>query len=82
MLPPLARVWAYPLWCSVKRSGSADAVAEDVDWWVRCYDDEDLLKLDQYSRFTYLAIAFDGVPHPHPLPPRSAPWRRRLLQAL
>ena len=32
ILLAFARVWAYPLWCSVIRSDSADAVAEDVDW--------------------------------------------------
>src|SRR5882757_5091317 len=53
----LARVWAYPLWCSVIRSESADAVAEDVDWWMRCIGDDQLLRLDGYSRFAYLSGA-------------------------
>jgi serine O-acetyltransferase len=53
----LARVWAYPLWCSVTGSESADAVAEDVDWWMRCIGDANLLELDRYSRFAYLSGA-------------------------
>lgn len=57
MLLTLARVWAYPLWCSVTRSESAAAVAEDVDWWMRCINDPDLLGLDHYSRFAYLTGA-------------------------
>ena len=58
MLPPFARVWAYPLWCSVRWSESADAVVEDVDWWTRCLEDTKLLEPDRYSRFAYLTIAF------------------------
>jgi serine O-acetyltransferase len=57
ILLTLARVWAYPLWCSVTRSEAADAVAEDVDWWLRCINDADLLELDRYSRFAYLSGA-------------------------
>ncbi|MGB9223771.1 serine acetyltransferase [Mycobacterium sp.] len=53
---PFARVLAHPLWWSVTCSESAGAVAEDVDWSVRCIDDADLLELDQYSRFAYLSI--------------------------
>ena len=53
----LARVWAYPLWCSVRHSGSADAVAEDVDWWMRCINDPQLSRLDRYSQFAYLSGA-------------------------
>jgi hypothetical protein len=30
ILLALARVWAYPLWCSVTRSESADAFAEEL----------------------------------------------------
>jgi serine O-acetyltransferase len=52
-----ARIWAYPLWCSVTRSEAADVVAADVDWWMRCIDDADLRALDRYSRFAYLAGA-------------------------
>jgi hypothetical protein len=36
----------YPLLCRVVRSESADAVAEDVDWWIRCLGDAELLGLD------------------------------------
>jgi serine O-acetyltransferase len=57
MLLALARVWAYPLWCGVIRSESADAVAEDVDWWMRCIGGADLLELNRYSRFAYLSGA-------------------------
>ena len=53
----LAHVWAYPLWCSVIRSESVDAVAEDVDWWMRCINDDQLLRLDRYSQFAYLSGA-------------------------
>ena len=57
MLLAFARIWAYPLWCSVIRSDAADAVAEDVDWWMRCIGDAELLALDRYSRFAYLSGA-------------------------
>jgi serine O-acetyltransferase len=52
-----ARVWAYPLWCSVTRSEAAGVVAQDIDWWMRCINDPDLLALDRYSRFAYLTGA-------------------------
>jgi serine O-acetyltransferase len=52
-----ARIWAYPLWRGVAHSSSADAVAEDVDYWVHCIDDPELLQLDRYSRFAYLSGA-------------------------
>ena len=54
MLLIFARIWAYPLWRSVTRSEAADTVSEDVDWWMRCIDDANLLALDRYSRFAYL----------------------------
>jgi serine O-acetyltransferase len=53
----LARVWAYPLWCSVIRSDAAEAVFEDVDWSLQCIDDPQLLALDRYTRFAYLSGA-------------------------
>lgn len=53
----LARVWAGPLRCAAQCSGAADAVAEDVRWWVQCIDDADILALSDYSRFAYLAGA-------------------------
>jgi hypothetical protein len=53
----LARVWAYPLWRSLTSSPSADTVTEDVDWWMRCIGDPDLLQLDKYSQFAYLSGA-------------------------
>lgn len=52
-----ARVWASPLWLSVIRSDSADLVLADVDWWMRCINHPELSRLDQYSRFAYLAGA-------------------------
>ena len=52
-----ARIWAYPLWWVGIHSDAADAIAEDVAWWMRCIDDDDLLRLDHYSRFSYLAGA-------------------------
>jgi serine O-acetyltransferase len=83
MVPRSARGWAYPLWWSVRQWGSADAVAEDVDWWVRCYDDAELLELDQYSQFTYLATAFAEFRTLIHYRLREAPVAlRRLLQAL
>lgn len=53
----LARMWAYPLWLSAMRSASADAVREDVEWWAKCIDDEELLSLDPFSKFAYFAGA-------------------------
>ena len=79
MLLALARVWAYPLWCSVTRSESADAVAEDVDWWMRCIDDADLLALDRYSRFAYLSGALTEFRTLVHYRLRSAPLALRLL---
>jgi serine O-acetyltransferase len=79
MLLVFARIWAYPLWCSVTRSEAADSVSEDVDWWVRCINDANLLALDRYSRFAYLTGAlaeFRTLVH-YRL--RSAPIALRLL---
>jgi serine O-acetyltransferase len=53
----LARIWAYPLWCTAKRSSSAQDVAEDVEWWSRCINDKTLLALDPYARFAYFTGA-------------------------
>lgn len=53
----MAKIWAYPLWCSVIRGKNAAAVFEDVDWWMCCINRPDLLALDRYSRFAYLAGA-------------------------
>lgn len=57
MLLALARIWAYPLWRSAIRSQAADAVIADIDWWISCIDDAELLRLDRYSRFAYLSGA-------------------------
>ena len=55
-----ARMWEYPLWCGVIRSEAADAVSADVDWWMRCINDEDLLALDRYSRFATTDVYVEG----------------------
>lgn len=52
-----ARIWAYPLWRVATHSDAADAIAEDVAWWMHCIGDDDLLGLDDYSRFSYLSGA-------------------------
>jgi serine O-acetyltransferase len=78
----LARVWVYPLWCSVIRSESADDVLEDVDWWMRCINDPQLQRLDRYTQFAFLASAlteFRSLVH-YRL--RSAPLAFRLLLRL
>lgn len=83
ILPPFAKLWAYPLWRTVTRSESRDAVAEDIDWWLRCYDDPELFGLDQYSQFTYLALSFAEFRTLIHYRLRSAPFAlRRLLQTL
>jgi len=83
LLPPLAKVWAYPLWRSVRRSQARNDVAEDIDWWLRCYDDAELFDLDQYAQFTYLASSFAEFRTLVHYRLRSAPIAlRRLLQAL
>jgi serine O-acetyltransferase len=74
-----AKVWAYPLWWSVTRSAAADAALEDVSWWAKCINDEELLGLDRYSQFAYFAGAlpeFRAVMH-YRL--RSSPLPVRLL---
>jgi hypothetical protein len=58
-----ARIWAYPLWCSVIHSKAADNVAEDVDWWMRCINHPDLLALDRYSPIRIPSRCADRVPH-------------------
>ena len=57
ILLAFARVWAYPLWFRVLRSESADSVLADVDWWMRCINHTELLRLDRYSQFAYLSGA-------------------------
>lgn len=79
----LARIWAYPLWCSAIRSESADEVHQDVDWWMDCMNDEKLLALDHYSRFAYLAGALPEFRNLVHYRLRSAPpVRRGLLRGL
>ncbi len=79
VLLTFARVWAYPLWSTVTRSESADAVAVDTEWWMRCINSAELLELDRYSQFAYLSGAlaeFRTLVH-YRL--RSAPLPLRLL---
>ena len=75
----LARVWAYPLWCSVIRSESAEAVFADVDWSLQCIDDPRLLQLDRYTRFAYLSGALREFRTLVPVRLRRAPLLLRLL---
>jgi serine O-acetyltransferase len=42
---------------AVRRWDTDHTVIEDVDWWVTCINDADVLALDRYSRFAYLAGA-------------------------
>jgi serine O-acetyltransferase len=53
----LAKLWAYPLWWSVMHSAGADAAREDVNWWARCINDEELINLDPFSKFAYFTGA-------------------------
>lgn len=57
VLLAFARVWAFPLWRSVISAGDKISVDEDVDWWMECINHPDLLALDHYARFAYLAGA-------------------------
>lgn len=79
VLLALARVWAYPLWCSVIRSEPADAVMEDVDWWMHCINDDQLLDFDRYSRFAYLSGALKEFRTLVHYRLRSAPLPLRVL---
>lgn len=79
MLLVLARIWAYPLWCSVTRSEAVDTVGEDVDWWMRCINDANLRSLDPYSRFAYLTGALAEFRTLIHYRLRSAPIALRLL---
>lgn len=53
----LARIWAFPLWWWAMRSVSAEAMREDVDWWAKCIDNEELISLDPFSKFAYFTGA-------------------------
>jgi serine O-acetyltransferase len=75
----LARLWAYPLWFSAIHSESADAVTEDVDWWIQCMNVEELRRLDRYSRFSYLAGALPEFRNLVHYRLRSSPAVVRLL---
>jgi serine O-acetyltransferase len=75
----LARVWAYPLWWSAIRSESAASIVEDIDWWMRCINNEYLLGLDRYSRFAYLTGALTEFRTLLHYRLRSAPLALRLV---
>jgi serine O-acetyltransferase len=75
----LARVWAYPLWISVSRSGAFDTVMEDVDWWMHCINDDQLLGLDRYTQFAYLNAALKEFHTLMHYRLRGAPLPLRLL---
>jgi serine O-acetyltransferase len=75
----LARLWAYPLWYAVVHSESADAVHEDVDWWMQCMNDETLLALERYSRFAYLCGALPEFRNLVHYRLRTAPFVLRVL---
>jgi serine O-acetyltransferase len=79
MLLAFARVWAYPLWCSVIHSEAADAVAEDIDFWMDCIGEPELLALDRYSRFAYLSGALTEFRTLVHYRLRSSPWPLRFL---
>ena len=79
ILLQLARVWAYPLWCAALGSKEADAVVEDVDWWMRCINDADQLALDRYSQFAYLSGALPEFRTLVHYRLRSAPLPLRIL---
>ena len=63
----LAKMWAYPLWWSVMQSASADAAREDVDWWAKCINNEELINLDAFSKFAYFTGALPGISRSHAL---------------
>ncbi len=77
LLLAAARLWAYPLWRSVIRS-AADAALEDVDWWMRCINDDQLLRLDRYAQFAYLSGALTEFRTLMHYRLRSAPLALRL----
>lgn len=52
-----AKIWAYPLWWAVMHSAAADAAREDVDWWAKCINNQEILGLDRRSKFAYFTGA-------------------------
>lgn len=76
-----ARVWAYPLWRSVIRSKAADDVIADIDFWMICIGEPELLALDRYSRFAYLSGALTEFRTLVHYRLRSSPWPVRFLVA-
>jgi serine O-acetyltransferase len=75
----LAEVWAYPLWWSVMHSASADAAREDVDWWAKCINNEELLRLDRRAKFAYFTGALPEFRSLMHYRLRSTPLPFRLL---
>ncbi len=79
ILLAFARIWAYPLWHSVIRSKAADDVIQDIDFWITCIDEPELLALDRYSRFAYLSGALTEFRTLVHYRLRSSPWPLRFL---
>jgi serine O-acetyltransferase len=79
MLLHFARAWAYPLWRIVIRSNAAEDVVEDIDFWISCIDQPDLLALDRYSRFAYLTAALTEFRTLVHYRLRSSPWPLRFV---
>ena len=79
VLLAFARIWAYPLWRSVIGSKAANDVVQDIDFWMTCIGDRELLALDRYSRFAYLSGALKEFRTLVHYRLRSSPWPLRFL---
>lgn len=55
LLTILAKVWAYPLWVAVSRSGADGTVRRDLARWVECIEVDEIAGLDEYTQFARLA---------------------------
>lgn len=76
-----AKILAYPLWWAVMHSAAADAAREDVDWWAKCINNQEILGLDRRSKFAYFTGAlpeFRSLVH-YRLRASGAPLPLRLL---
>lgn len=78
-LLPVARIWAYPLWCCAKQTGAAQPVAEDVDWWAQCINNSEILALDRYSRFAFFCATMPEFRTLVHLRMQSAPLPLRVI---
>jgi serine O-acetyltransferase len=79
VLLAFARIWVYPLWRSVIGSKAANDVVQDIDFWMTCIGDHELLALDRYSRFAYLTGALTEFRTLVHYRLRSSPWPLRFL---